>query len=396
MRGLTMRVNLDQSSAAAAYEFAGDICDVQNVMDGLISPEMLAEMRRVGTEVWTYTYRIWRERFDPLPQRYFAGLYTWTHKLGGNWVWAYHHGHHRYAWFAPESHEPMPVTGWEARREGIDDYRYLQMVEDCVAANPDNPSAIEAAKWLETLRTRLAPTVPNKVEVGKPLALREYDEIRATAAAYIRKLGPVPNEAVTRPPITHSKDEAARYRGKSVKECMAALASSEVSERRAAAWALSELGPKAAPAVESLTRVLADPEVRIPALHVLEAVGPEAHRAVPEIAKLLEHPDPYVRLGATLTLGNIGCPLDTSQPAGSRSPSPHASIVVEPLLVAFRDDTPKIASLAEQILVAMGPLAKPALTDAIRQLLKSAEFADRHDALQSLLDKLQKEDTPEE
>ncbi len=367
LRGFPVRVAVDLSGTSA-YGYGGDLCDIQNVMDGMISPEMLDEARRIGTEIWTYSFRIWREDFHPFRQRYFAGLYTWTYQLGGNWVWAYHHGPHRHVWFAPESHEPMPVTAWEARREGIDDYRYLQMVEDCVAANPDETLAIEASAWLQALRVRLSATVPNEVEVGKPLELDEYDQIRARAADYIQRLGPVSNEAVARPPISHAKDEAASYRGKSVRQCIAGLASSDVSERRAAAWALFELGPKAAQAAEPLARLLDDPEVRIPALHALEHIGPEAFRVVPEIVRLLNHPDFYVRVGAVLALGEIGCPLNKRDRSGRRSPSEWVAIVAEPLMVTYRDDDASLSSQAAGMLSVMENLAKPVLAEAITML----------------------------
>ena len=370
MRGIPVRVNMDISGATGVYGYSTTgLCDVQTIMaEGVMSSEMRAEARRMGTQVWTYSFATWREDFDPLRQRYLAGLYTWAHKLQGNFVWAYHHHHHRHAWFAPDSDEPMPVTGWEARRDGIDDYRYLQMVEDSVAANPNKVSAIKAAKWLEVLRARIAAVGPRHVKASKPLALSEYAEIGDRAADYIRRLGPVPNNAVNRAPIPHVKDEAAGYRGKSVKECMAGLASPKVSERRGAAWALFEMGPKGASATELLARALDDPEVRMPALHALEAIGPDAHRAVPRLTALLEHPDFYVRIGATFALAEIGCPLEKRERSVHRSPSRWAPIVVEPLVAVFQDDYPQLAYTAGEILSAMGRLAKPALPAAITML----------------------------
>ena len=364
---LSMRVNLDLSEAGR-YGFGGDMCDVFTVHDGMISPEMVAEAGRTGTELWTYSYRMWRERFDPVAQRYFSGFYTWTHKLRGNWMWAYHHGHHRHAWFAPGSHEPMPVTGYEARREGIDDYRYLQMVEDCVAVNPDKPVSREAGKWLKDLRSRLVTTVPIQVEGGKPLTIAEYDEIRERAAAYIEKLGPVPAKTIVRPSVEHAKDEAAPYRGKPVEECITGLGSRDASERRAAALALYELGPKAAAAVVPLARALDDPEVRMPALHALNAIGLEAFRAVPQIAKLLEHPDFYVRIGAIVSLGEIGCPLDKRDRSGRRSPSKWASAVIDPMVIALSDDCASLSYRAAEMLSAMGHLGKSAVASAILML----------------------------
>jgi hypothetical protein len=367
--GLPIRLNLDQSSVAATYGYSTPgLCDVHNVMDGCVSPEMIAEIERGGGEVWTYSYRMWREDFLPLRQRFFAGLYTWVHHMGGNWIWAYHHGHHRHAWFPPSSQEPMPVTGWETRREGIDDYRYLQMVEDCVQANPDNPLATEAKAWLAELRNRLASVVPNLVEAGKPLTIDEYDEIRARAAGYIEKLGPVPNESITRTTSGQVRDEAAAYRGKSVAECIAGLGSADASERRAAAWALFELGPAAAAAVQPLARLLDDPEVRFPALHALEAMGADAHPAVPQLAKLLEHPDFFVRTGAVQVLGEIGCTVDQRIRTGRRYPTPHAALVAEPLRKAYDDDFEPLACEAGEMLAALEQWAAPAVPEAIARL----------------------------
>jgi HEAT repeat protein len=366
VRDISTRSTIDVG-ASAAYGY-GYLTDVMTVHDGLISPELMAESQRRGTEIWTYTYRMWRKDMDPLRQRYYAGFYTWAFGLGGNWVWAYHHNHHRHAWFPPDSHEPMPLTALEARREGIDDYRYLQMLEDSVAAHPDNPAAREAAKWLEALRPRIIGTAPYVSEAGKPLALTEYDQIRDQAAAFIEQLGPVTNEDLMLSPITGARDEAAAYRGKSVVACIVGLKKPNVSQRRAAAWALFEMGKAAAPAAEALASLLEDPGVRVPALRALEAIGPEAVLALPELTKLLGHPDFYIRVGAMLTLAEIGCPLDKREIGGKRMPSAHAAVVSESLVIAFLDEFPTIAHEAAEVMAAFGSFARPALQPAIEML----------------------------
>lgn len=322
LRALPIRVGTAMGiEAVSAF---GDLHDVWIVYDGYVTPEMQAEAKRCGAEVWSYTFRMWRQSYDPFLPRFYAGLYTWAVKLRGNYVWSYYYG---YNWKVPVSGETMPTTGWEARREGVDDYRYLQMVEDAVKANPDDPGAVEAAVWLETLRARVIsnphphpfsrehthpgllgfPSAVGRVdpitaEAGKPLGIEEFEAIRATAADYIEKLGPVSAERAEPRAITYLKDEAAAFRGKSVAQCIAALADSDASKRRAAATALFELGPKAAPAVSALARVLDDPKVRFPALRALGAIGADAHPAAPKVALLLSHPDDFVRQAATLTL----------------------------------------------------------------------------------------------
>ena len=368
----TMRVRIGTSLDLPAAYGHSDMYDAPAVLGGGVTPEMQAEARRQGVELWTYSYRIWREGFHPFRQRYYAGLYTWALELKGNFVWAYHHGHHRHAWFPPNNNEPMPVTGWEARREGVDDYRYLQMLGDSVAADTSKPLARQAALWLEALKTRLAAVDPHLVEAGKPLALAEYDEIREKAAGYIKELGPVRNEAVVRAPAPRLRDEAAAFRGRTVEECIAGLASPDAVQRRGAAWALFEQERQAAPAVAPLVRALDDSEVRIPALHALEAIGPDAFAAVPKIKELVSNPDRYIRMGAILALSEIGCPLaDREAPkgrSGRRAPSRHAALVVEPLTAALHDDCDEIVSRVANVLAAMGSLAGPALPEALKML----------------------------
>ena len=332
-------------SAKAAYAY-GDIHDVWIVHDGHITPEMQAEAARRGAQVWTYTYRLWRQSYNPLIQRFYAGLYTWALRLSGNYVWEYYYG---YNWVDPVTQETMPTTGWEARREGVDDYRYLQMVEDAVKASPDDPAAIEASVWLEKLRSRIVSNFnqdrdgywdsagfpvavsrvePHTVEAGKPFATDEYDEIRSAAAGHIMKLGPASPPMKQPAPVSYVKDEAAAFRGKSVEQCIEGLRSPDAATRRAAAWALSELGPQAASAVPELTIALDDPEVRIPALLALEAIGPKASPAAPKVASLLSHPDDFIRQGATFTLKGLS--------------TVHKELLVEtPELWSFRKDPEK-------------------------------------------------------
>ncbi len=370
MRDVSMRLGTGMSGTATYAH--GDVHDVWIVHDGHITPEMRAEAERRGAQVWTYSYRILREGYKPVRQRYYAGLYTWAHRLGGNVVWAYTDGtRHGHAWWLPGSDEPMPLTGWEARREGVDDYRYLQMVEDCAAANEGDPLAVEAAAWLEALRARLAPFDPHLVEEGKPLTFDEYDEILATASDYIEKLS-APTGRVEPWPVTNLKDEAAAFRGKSVDECIAGLKSAETSERRAAAWALFEMdGPGVSPAVDALVEALADPEVRIPALRAIEMIGPDAYLAAPRVSSLLSHPDAYVRLGATFALTGMTRPPSWDEDVKGYLPddlSPYARTVVAPLRQALRDGGGSVVQLAALGLFLCGEAAAPALPDALALL----------------------------
>jgi len=345
-RDVRMRVGTGMS-AYGAYGL-GDVHDIWIMWGGQITPEMCAEAARLGAEVWTY---VCEPSFSgPLRERYYAGLYVWALKLKGHTTW-HHYAQTGYKliWMREGDQRPMPVVGWETRREGIDDYRYLQMLEDCIAAKPSNPLAAEAKQWLDGLRAQIT-VDPHKTVPDHPLALDEYDRIREKAAGYIQRLGPVPADQI--PPITHSylKDEAKPFRGKPVQECIAGLADEEASVRRAAAWALFEMGPKAAPAVPALADLLDDAEVRMPALRALEAIGYESSPALPELTSLLKHPDGFVRLGTVYALGAIGAP---SVPA---------------LTEAVQDEYAPAAEVAGRALARLGRAALPALPTLVKLL----------------------------
>ena len=315
-RGSPFRV-VTSLNIAAAYGL-GDVHDVWIAHARHITPEMKAEAHRLGAEVWTYT-GIHLSHRQPLRNRFFAGLYTWAQGLGGNWIWAYYRNgdYNHQIWSHNSNNVFYPTVGYEMRREGIDDYRYLQMLEDSIAAKSNDETAVEAATWLKALRKRIVhdhllsrrmPVNPDRIVPGDPLELHEYDAIRRKAAKYIERLGAVPSRNFRPWAQTGLKDEAARFRDKPTDVCIGALANSDSSVRRAAALALYERGAQAAAAVDELARLLDDPEVRIPALRALEAIGPAAAPALARVKALLLHHDPFIRLGATFTLVAMGPP----------------------------------------------------------------------------------------
>ena len=80
--------------------------------------------------------------WEVLRERYLTGIFSWANKVGGSFLWA--GGGYAQFWWPQEGQGPLPMVGYEARRDGVEDYRYLQMLEDCVAANPDDRLAVEA------------------------------------------------------------------------------------------------------------------------------------------------------------------------------------------------------------------------------------------------------------
>ena len=323
----------------AAYGH-GDVIDVWLMYGGHITPELRAEAERLGVEVWTYSCHISSAR--PIRNRFYAGLYTWAHGAGGNWIWAYYRNlfHNRLVWSESADFRMFPRVGYESRRDGIDDYRYLQMLEDAIAAKPEDPVAREAEAYLDALRARIVDTDPHKAGPGAPVEIAEYDEIRKQIADYIEKIGPVPSRDYYPWRAPGLKDEAAAYRDKSVEECIAGLANDDSSVRRSAAWALFERAAEAAPATGALAEALADLEVRMPALRALEQIGPQAAAAAPQVTALLAHEDVFVRLGATYALKAIGEPA------------------IEGLRKALQDESLHVAYIAGKAAAEIGPPAK--------------------------------------
>ena len=349
-REIPIRVGTAMDSRGAYGH--SDLHDVWIVHCNVLTPEMRDEAARMGAQVWMYSCMTIPS--ETLRQRYLAGIFTWSNKVLGSYLWQ-GPGLYELFWWQEAGKGPIPMVGWETRREGVDDYRYLQMLEDCVAAKPDDTLAVEAAGWLEALRLRYNMN-PLKVEPGLPLALGEYDSIRSKAADYIERLGSVSEEDLNAAPVTTLRDEAKPFRRKSVRQCIKGLSHRDWRVRRSAAWALFEMGPAAAPATASLADLLDDPQVRIPALRALEAIGPDAYTAVPQVASLLAHPDAYVRIGATYALGAIGGAPTESDQLTTRAPDPPASLVVEPLRAVLNDDDPLVPKIAKRLLTKIGPV----------------------------------------
>ena len=365
LRDLPIRL-ITALNKAAAYGH-GDVFDVWAVIGGEITPAMRTEASRLGAQVWTYSYRIWREDFKPIRQRYYAGLYTWAHQLGGNYVWAYGHGHHGHVWFEPDGTQPLPVIGWEARREGVSDYCYMQMVEDrATAPRTDSALAKQAVAWLAQLRARLLPVDPHLVEPNEPLALDEYESIRRTASRYIEKLGPVAARTPQPPPSL--KDEAALFRGKSVEQCIAGLEDDNATTRRAAAWALYEMGADTAAAANAMAVALDDEQVRFPALRAIEAIGSAAYPAAAKVTALLDHDDAFVRLGATYALAGIARSASWDADLLGYAPGQvpdHASKLVPVFRRAISDPSVPLTLAGAYGLFFCGEASAPLLDEAV-------------------------------
>ena len=127
-----------------------------------------------------------------------------------------------------------------------------------------------------------------------------------------------------------------------------------------ASAALAELGPKAAPAVDTLLAELnaPHPDDRWSAAGALAAIGPEARAAVPALVRVLrEDHDEKVRWYAAWALGQIG---KDSAPA------------VPPLIAALDDPDADVRGYAARALGSIGAEARSAIPK-LRELLPLEE-----------------------
>jgi len=371
--------------SAAAW---GHLHDVWIVLGGYPTPEMVREAVRQKSRVWTYLHDL--RITNAVANRYYAGLYTWGLELHGNVPYAYHHGpegqpHPVYlpqeqrpsreqlmGFILPSPDGPIPGVGYEGRREGIDDYRYLQLLEARIAAaDAHNDAKIAAEKWLASLRRQIKDTALRGVWLNfvtlwdldwlnpdPDVTPSHYRTIREVAARFISQLPPAPGEE-NRPPESHelpvSGLEGAEFDGKSLAECLATLESGTVAEKRGAACAIA-LRPAdelTSISVDALVAVLENPDVRIPAMRALRAMGPAAVEAIPNIVAQLHHRDPFIRMHALLTLDAIG---------------PEA---IDAIAESLTDTFPGVQGFAAHILGRKGRLATSALP-ALERALQSS------------------------
>ena len=306
-----------------------------------MSEELLHEAARVGATVWTYHYILRTTNFEA--NRYFSGLYTWSLGLSGNHSYAYMgepgtsaetqrqpsfdaewklSAPSIYGFVIPSPVGPVPGVGFEGRREGVDDYRYLQLLESRISGDPTNDVAELGRRWLDELRKRsFAPDfnpaqadlrTSDKMDPHPGLAPGDYDEIRKIATSFIERLPPAPGERNEQPstPVRWRpgmEAESLAYEDKDLETCIAALRSGTVKQQRQAAAALALRTPKdVLPALPVLVDALDEPDVRMVALRVIARFGTDAASVVPRLRELSKHPDRFIQTAVAYVASTIG------------------------------------------------------------------------------------------
>ncbi len=402
-------------SMAPAFAW-GHLHDVWIVLAGEITPEMIREAHRQGSQVWTYSERL--RYTNALINRYFAGLYTWGLGLAGNTPYAYHHhlispplgeaathpvwlkdyrrpSHDSiHAYVLPGPDGPIPGIGWEGRREGVDDFRHLQLLETRIeAADASCPVAAAAAHWINELRRRIEESSVRGlfgtgrvylweldwVDPAPDLAPAAYRTIRATAAAYIERLAPAPGERNAPPTRADRKYPQIGWEGEpfddaDVSACVAAIGSGSVKDKRAAVSALTvKLAADANPAdvnacLKAIVSVLDEPDVRIPALRAIRYLGPAAAGAAADVQRQLEADDPFIRCGAVVALAAMGHHGIDGLIAGLNDPFPHIATLSAECLGRMGPDAARALPALETAMAKSDPIIRNGLAGAIREI----------------------------
>ncbi len=115
--------------------------------------ELFALADKHGSEVWMYDCGYTGR--NSLLERFYAGLFTWRTGVKGNMVWSY-------GWYVRINDQGLPESklAWEARLSGVNDYRYLQALEETLAAattsGQGRSRAVRAARrFLQRLRAQI-------------------------------------------------------------------------------------------------------------------------------------------------------------------------------------------------------------------------------------------------
>ena len=158
----------------------------------------------------------------------------------------------------------------------------------------------------------------------------------------------------------------------------------------AAAMALAELGPKAAPAVAELANALQAPSEHV-RLNAAIALGKIGEPAVTSVAKLLKNANANDRYYALWTLAWIGTPAKgalgdvtlalADKDANVRRKAayalgrvaPEGKTAVAPLIRLFADENIDVRQSAAESLGKLGVIAVPGLIDALKDDSKSVQ-----------------------
>lgn len=169
------------------------------VWSGGCQPNKAKQWHSVGSKIFSYSNpQVGVE--EPLLYRYNYGLALWKADYDGSMTFAYQYayGHiwndfdsekfrdHCFAY--PTANGIVGTLQWEGFREGVDDVRYINTLEQAIEKAAESATARAAKLWLDDLKSsHVRQEVSWKAQGPPP---EDLDEIRSRAVAWINQLAP--------------------------------------------------------------------------------------------------------------------------------------------------------------------------------------------------------------
>jgi len=184
----------------------------------------LDKLRSLGKDYWGYDCA--EIGIAPQSDRFMFGLYCWRTGAKGFWQWAYtgsttKAGKRYWTWMDEEGRfhnsavarycyvvlspqGPIPTIGWEGKREGVDDYRYLLTLSRLIAKarKHSNQQTNKLAAEAQSVIDKMMKNIPIDTYTRRyyksvgggfvnplpALASSDYDRFRRTLADWIIRL----------------------------------------------------------------------------------------------------------------------------------------------------------------------------------------------------------------
>ncbi len=159
--------------------------------------ETRAATLKAGKQFWYYSSNYGE---DPLTARMRSGFLRWRLGATGMYYWHYQAPHgdpyncldststdHCVAYPTPQG--PIPSLGWEGQRAGIDDYKYVRMLQWAIAqAEPNDPRAQAAQKTLDELHAAIPGDGLQVLRIPEAFTLESFEHYRRAIAEHIAAL----------------------------------------------------------------------------------------------------------------------------------------------------------------------------------------------------------------
>ena len=146
-------------------------------------PETHKAAKQKGAELWMYN--CWLTGAGYLQERFYAGLWTWRTGAKGNGVWSY-------GWYVRINDSGLPESkiAWEGRLAGVNDYRYLQTLENTIAAGRASGKAGAALRAANDSLEKLRQLIPYTTYRQRPGAIPQHQWAELDAWNPVPKIRP--------------------------------------------------------------------------------------------------------------------------------------------------------------------------------------------------------------